>query len=142
MFNPPPGQVSSVSVSFPTAGTSTTSLTPADNVGLDDPSPPTLTIIVQPAVQITSPAAGNVRGTVSINANVAGTVPGSNTFTFMVDNTVLSTQSVNGTSASTNWNTKQTATGKHTLTVSVTGANITDPAGNTGSASEQVKVVR
>jgi hypothetical protein len=142
VFNPPPGQVSSVSVSFPTAGTSTTSLTPADNVGLDDPSPPTLTIIVQPAVQITSPAAGNVSGTVSINANVAGTVPGPNTFTFMVDNTVLSTQSVNGSSASTNWNTKQTATGRHTLTVSVTGANITDPAGNTGSGREQVRVVR
>jgi hypothetical protein len=141
VFNPPPGQVSSVRVSFPTAGTSTTSLTPVDNAGLDDPSPPTRTIIVQPAVKITSPAAGNVRGTVSINANVAGTVPGPNTFTFMVDNTVLSTQTVNGTSASTNWNTKQTATGKHTLTVRVTGANIYDPAGNTGSASEQVKVV-
>ena len=130
-------------ITFPTAGTSVTSLTTVDNVGLNDPSPPTLTITVQPAVQITNPAAGSsVRGTVSINANVTGTLGGSNTFTFTLDNTVLSTQTVNGTSASTNWNTKQTSTGKHTLTVSVTGSNITDPAGNTGSSSEQVKVNR
>jgi hypothetical protein len=126
-------------VTFPTAGTSTTSFTTVDNVGLNDPSPPTLKIIVQPAVKITNPAAGStVRGTVSINANVTGTLGGSNTFTFMLDKTVLSTQTVNGTSASTNWNTKQTSTGKHTLAVSVTGSNITDPAGNTGSTSEQV----
>jgi hypothetical protein len=128
-------------VTFPTAGTSTTSFTTADNVGLNDPSPPMLTIIVQPAVQITNPKAGStVKGTVSISANVTGTVGGSNTFTFQVDNTVLSIQTVNGTSASNSWNTKQTGTGKHTLTVSVTGSNITDPAGNTGSAREQVRV--
>jgi len=137
-------------VNFPTAGTSVTSLTTVetslttvDNVGLNDPSPPTLTITVQPAVQITNPAAGSsVRGTVSISANVTGTLGGSNTFTFTLDNTVLSTQTVNGTSASINWNTKQTSTGKHTLTVSVTGSNITDPAGNTGSTSEQVTTVK
>jgi Domain of unknown function (DUF1929)/Bacterial Ig domain len=128
-------------VTFPTAGTSTTSLTTADNVGLNDPSPPTLTIIVQPGVQITNPkASSTVRGTVSVSATVTGTVGGSNTFTFMVDNKVLSTKTVNGTSASTSWNTTQTRTGKHTVTVSVTGSNITDPAGNTGSASEQVTV--
>jgi hypothetical protein len=128
-------------VTFPTAGTSITSFTTADNVGHNDPSPPTLTIIVQPAVQITNPIAGSsVKGTVSISAKVSGTVGGSNTFTFQVDNTVLKTMTVNGTSASTSWNTRQTRTGKHTLTVSVTGSNITDPAGNTGRASEQVTV--
>jgi hypothetical protein len=124
-------------VTFPTAGTSTTSFTTADNVGLNDPSPPTLTIIVQPAVQITNPKAGStIKGTVSISA----TVGGSNTFTFMVDNTVLSTQTVKGTSASASWNTRHTSTGKHTLAVNVTGSNITDAAGNAGSASEQVTV--
>ena len=57
----------------------------------------------------------------------------------MVDNKVLSTKAVNGSRASTSWNTKGTP-GKHALTVSVTGSNITDPAGNTGSVSEQVTV--
>jgi large repetitive protein len=127
-------------VTFPTAGTSITSFTTADNVGLNDPSPPTLTIIVQPAVKITNPKAGStVKGTVSISATVSGTLGGSNTFTFQVDNTVLKTLTVNGTSASTSWNTNKTRTGTHTLTVSVTGSNITDAAGNTGSASEQVR---
>lgn len=127
-------------VTFPTAGTSITSFTTADNVGLNDPSPPTLMIIVQPAVQITNPKAGStVKGTISISATVSGTVGGSNTFTFQVDNTVLKTVTVNGTSASTSWNTNKTRTGTHTLTVSVTGSNITDAAGNTGSASEQVR---
>ncbi len=130
-------------VTFPTAGTSIASLTAVDNLGLNDPSPPTLTIVAQPAVQITNPKAGStVRGTITINANVTGTLGGSNTFTFMEDNTVLSTQTVKGTSASYSWNTKQLGTGKHTLTVSVTGSDITDPAGNTGSATEQVTVKR
>jgi hypothetical protein len=130
-------------VTFPTAGTSIASLTAVDNVGLNDPSPPTLTIVVQPAVQITNPKAGStVRGTITINANVTGTLGGSNTFKFMEDNRVLSTQTVKGTTASYSWNTKQLGTGKHTLTVSVTGSDITDPAGNTGSATEQVTVKR
>ena len=128
-----------MNVTFPTAGTSTASLTTADNLGLNDPSPPILTIVVQPVVQITNPKAGStVKGTVSISATVTGTLGSSNTFTFQVDNTVLKTLAVNGTSASTTWNTKQTGGGKHTLTVTVTGSNITEPAGNTGSASEQV----
>jgi hypothetical protein len=92
-------------------------------------------------VQITNPKAGStVRGTITVSAKVAGTVGSSNTFTFQVDNTVLSTMTVKGTSASTSWNSRQTGTGKHTLTVTVTGSNITDPAGNTGSTSEQVTV--
>jgi hypothetical protein len=114
-------------VTVPTAGTSVGSLTVIDNVGLNDPSPPTRTITVQPAVQITNPAAGStVNGTVSINANVTGAVGNSNTFTFMVDSTVLSTQTTRGTSASTNWNTNNQSVGTHTLTVSVTDADIVD----------------
>jgi hypothetical protein len=92
-----------------------------------------------PPFKITNPKAGsNVNGTLTISATVTGTVGASNTFTFQADNTVLKTLTVNGTSASTSWNTKQTKPGKHTLTVTVTDSNITDPAGNTGTASEQV----
>jgi hypothetical protein len=128
-------------VTFPTAGTSVASLTVLDNLGINNPSPPTRTIIVRPAVHITNPPAGStVTGTVSIKANVTGAVGSSNTFTFKVDTTVLSTQKVSGTSASYSWNTGQQSVGVHTLTVSVTGSNITDPAGNTGSTSEQVTV--
>jgi hypothetical protein len=128
-------------VTFPTAGTSVGSLTVVDNLGINDPSPPTQTITVQPAVQITNPPAGStVNGTVSINANVTGTVGNSNTFTFMADSTVLSTQTTTGTSASTNWNTGQQSGGTHTLTVSVTDADIFDPNAATGSTSEQVTV--
>ena len=131
-------------VTFPTAGTSVGSLTVVDNLGMNDPSPPTRTIIVKPAVHITSPspAGSTVRGTVSINANVTGAVGNSNTFTFMVDSTVLSTQATSGTSASTKWNTRNQSVGIHTLTVSVTDGDITDPNADTGSTSEQVKVRR
>jgi hypothetical protein len=39
--------------------------TTVDNVGLNDPSPATLTIIVQPAVQITNPKSGStVKGSI------------------------------------------------------------------------------
>ena len=92
---------------------------------------------MQPAVQITNPPANSppVRGLVTIQANVTGAIGSSNTFTFSEDTTVLSTQTVKGTSASCNWNTKQQNKGVHTLTVTVT-----DAGGNTGSASVQVRV--
>jgi hypothetical protein len=130
--SPTPG-----AVTFSTAGTYVASLTVVDNMGLNDPSPPTRTITVQPAVQITNPPANSppVRGLVTIQANVTGAIGSSNTFTFSEDTTVLSTQTVKGTSASCNWNTKQQNKGVHTLTVTVT-----DAGGNTGSASVQVRV--
>jgi hypothetical protein len=128
-------------VKFPLAGTSVGSLTVVDNLGMNDPSPPTRTITVQPAVQITNPSAGStVNGTLSINANVTGAVGNSNTFTFMVDNTVLSTQTTSGTSASASWNTTNQFAGTHTLTVSVTDSDNFDPNAATGSTSEQVTV--
>jgi hypothetical protein len=89
-------------------------------------------------VYITNPPAGStVKGTVSIQAKVTGAIGSSNTFTFRVDTTVLSTQTVNGTSSSYSWNTGQQSVGVHTLTVSVT-----DTAADVGSASEQVTVGR
>ena len=128
-------------VTFPLAGTSVGSLTVVDNLGMNDPSPPLRTITVQPAVQITSPSAGStVNGTISINAKVIGAVGNSNTFTFMVDNTVLSTQTTSGTSASASWNTNNQFAGTHTLTVSVTDSDTFDPNAATGSTSEQVTV--
>jgi galactose oxidase-like protein/Big-like domain-containing protein/PKD domain-containing protein len=128
-------------VKFPTAGTSVVSLTVLDNLGINNPSPPTRTIHVQPAVRVTNPTAGtNVTGNVTIKAKVIGAVGDANIFTFMVDNVVLYTETTSATSASCNWNTQNQGSGAHTLTVSVTCSNITDPAGNTGSVSEQVTV--
>jgi hypothetical protein len=129
-------------VKFPTAGTSVVSLTVLDNLGINNPSPPTRTIHVQPAVQITRPAAGaNVTGTVTISAKVNGAVGDQNVFTFMVDNTVMDTVMTTGTTASCQWNTQNQGSGPHTLTVRVTCSEIIDPASNTGSVSKQVNVM-
>jgi Domain of unknown function (DUF1929)/PKD domain/Bacterial Ig domain len=128
-------------ITFPTAGTSVVSLTVLDNLGINNPSPPTRTIHVQPAVRITHPAAGaTVTGTVSIIANVIGAVGDTNIFTFMVDSTVVDTVMTSGTNASCKWNTQNQGSGPHTLTVSVTCSEIIDPASNTGSVSRQVNV--
>jgi hypothetical protein len=128
-------------IKFPTAGTSVVSLTVLDNLGINNPSPPTRTIHVQPAVRITNPAAGaTVKGTVSIRAKVIGAVGDENIFTFTVDNTVVDTVMTGGTNASCKWNTKNQGSGSHTLTVSVTCSEVIDPASNTGSVSQQVNV--
>jgi len=129
------------SVKFSTAGTSVVSLTVLDNLGINNPSPPTRTIHVQPAVQITNPKAGStVKGKVTIRAKVTGGVGDSNTFTFKADNTVLDTITTTGTTAPCQWNTQNQGSGPHTLTVSVTCSEINDPSSNTGSVSEQVNV--
>jgi hypothetical protein len=124
------------SVKFASAGIFVASLTAVDNAGLNDPSPPTRTITVNPAVKITSPKAGaTVTGTIKVQASVAGATGSSNTFTFMVDTTVLGTQTTSGTSSSTTWNTKQVSKGSHTLSVQVQDAD-----GHVGTASESVTV--
>jgi hypothetical protein len=129
-------------IRFPTAGTSVVSLTVLDNLGINNPSPPTRTIHVQPAVHITHPAAGaTVTGTVKIDANVVGAVGDTNIFTFMVDSTVVATVTTSGTNASCDWNTQNQGSGPHTLTVSVTCSEVIDPASNTGSVSKQVNVM-
>jgi hypothetical protein len=131
-------------VTFPTAGTSVTSLTTVetslttvDNVGLNDPSPPTLTITVNPAVIITNPTAGTiVNGIVQFQASVKGATGSSNTFTFMVDNSPLGNpQTTSGTSSIVNWNTKRYSHASHTLSVQVQDAD-----GHVGTASESVTV--
>ena len=129
-------------IQFPTAGTSVVSLTVLDNLGINNPSPPTRTIHVQPAVHITNPAAGaTVTGTVTITANVVGAAGDTNIFTFMVDSTVVATVTTSGTNASCQWNTQNQGSGPHTLTVSVTCSQVIDPASNTGSVSRQVNVM-
>jgi hypothetical protein len=129
-------------IRFPTAGTSVVSLTVLDNLGINNPSPPTRTIHVKPAVHVTHPAAGaTVTGTVTITANVVGAVGDTNIFTFMVDGTVVNTVTTSGTNASSQWNTQNQGSGPHTLTVSVTCSEVIDPASNTGSVSKQVNVM-
>jgi hypothetical protein len=123
-------------VKFASAGTFVCSLTVVDNLGVNDPSPPFHTITVSPAVTIINPAAGaSVTGTVQVQANVAGATGSSNTFTFMLDSTVLNTHQVSGTSASFTWNTGQVSKGAHKLTV-----NVQDQNGHLGSTNESVTV--
>jgi hypothetical protein len=76
-----------------------------------------------------------VTGTVQVQANVAGATGSSNTFTFMLDSTVLNTHQVSGTSASFTWNTGQASKGAHKLTV-----NVQDQNGHLGSTNDSVTV--
>jgi Domain of unknown function (DUF1929)/Glyoxal oxidase N-terminus/Bacterial Ig domain/PKD domain len=123
-------------VMFASAGTFTCSFTVVDNLGENDPSPPFHTIIVSPAVTISNPTAGSsVTGTVQIQSQVAGTTGSSNTFTFTLDSTVLSTQKVSGNGANLTWNTQQASKGAHTLSVKVQ-----DEDGHLGSTTESVTV--
>ena len=107
------------SVTFNSAGIFVASLTAVDNAGVNDPSPPTQTITVNPAVNITNPKAGTtVNGMVKVQASVTGTTGSSNTFTFMVDKSPLgSPQTTSGTSSSVNWNTRSYSKTSHTLSV-------------------------
>jgi hypothetical protein len=124
-------------VTFYSAGIFVASLTAVDNAGVNDPSPPTLTITVNPAVNITNPKAGTiVNGIVQFQASVNGATGSSNTFTFMVDNSPLGNpQTTSGTSSSVNWNTKRYSHTSHTLSVQVQDAD-----GHVGTASESVTV--
>jgi Domain of unknown function (DUF1929)/PKD domain len=133
---------------FSSAGTFTGSLTVVDNAGVNDPSPPTRTITVQPdklGVKIISPLANaTVKGSVAVTVSATGTTGGSNAFRFGVDigSPPLATTTaphqnltVSGTSATFTWNSTPLPNGVHTLWVSCT-----DASGNFGSASEMVTV--
>jgi hypothetical protein len=125
-------------VKFSSTGRYVASLTVVDNMGVNDPSPPTRTIVVQPAqvvVTITAPTGPTVKGTVSVNVSVQGSTGNPNTFIFSVDGITLSTKSVNSTSTKFAWNTRRQTNGQHTLSVSVT-----DVHGSSGVASETVTV--
>ena len=110
---------------------------PLDDLGVNDPSPPTRTVTVQLmtlGLTFTAPPPGaTVSGKkVTMSVSASGT-NGSNTFTFLVDGTVIGTKSGPQTIASFAWNTTGYVKGLHTLS-----ATIKDSTGNTGSASETV----
>jgi len=95
------------------------------------PPPPTMT------ASITSPADGaTVSGTSSGVSMAVSNAQSPTQFVLKLDNTTtLYNQSVNGTTASTTWNTTTTANGTHTLTFTAT-----DAAGKTATASISVMV--
>jgi hypothetical protein len=135
-------------IAFLSPGTFVASLTVVDNAGVNDPSPPTRTITVQPdklGVNIVNPLANaTVNGSVAVTVSATGSTGGPNVFRFGVDIGVPplatttaphQTLSVSGSSATFTWNSAQQANGVHTLWVSCADAN-----GNFGSASEMVTV--
>ena len=126
-------------VSFGEEGTFVVSMTAIDASGVNDPSPPTRTILVQSvspiALSFTKPKAGAlVHGRrVTINLSATNTQGTSNTFTGSVDGTQIGTTTVSTTTATLTWTTKNYALGAHTLSATVTDAN-----GRTGTATESV----
>jgi len=82
----------------------------------------------------TSPPAG---ATLKVNSTTVGMAStgasGSSTFKLSIDGTVVSTQTVRGSTASYTWNTKSLAKGPHTLSLTVT-----DGAGRTATATRAV----
>jgi len=124
-------------VTFTEIGTHVVSLTALDNLGVNDPSPPTRSITVKLStlgLVFTAPPPGaTVTGKkVLISLSASGT-NGSNTFTASVDGTLIGTKSGPQSIASFTWNTVGYAKGLHTLS-----ATVADSTGNTGSASETV----
>src|ERR1043165_5386835 len=114
-------------VTFTEVGTHIVSMTAIDSQGVNDPSPPTRTIIVQPAplqVQISQPAAGaTVSGKkVSVTVASSGTAPGTNTFTYSVDGTVEGSKTTSATSVTFSWNTTRLSHGSHVLSATVRDA--------------------
>ncbi len=126
-------------VSFSEEGTYVVSMTAIDASGVNDPSPPTRTILVQSidpiVLSFTQPKAGAlVHGKkISISLSASNTQGASNTFTCSVDGTQIGTTTVSGTTATLTWTTKNYALGAHTLSATVTDAN-----GRTGTATESV----
>jgi hypothetical protein len=142
VLNPPRAIV------FPETGTYVASLTTVDDKGVNDPSPPTRTLTVQPdklGVTIDGPAANStVKGAVSVTVRVTGASGKStNGFRFAVDAggpPVASTKghltvTTTATSATFKWDSTRQANGVHTLWVSCT-----DGSNNFGGASETVTI--
>jgi hypothetical protein len=87
------------------------------------------------AAAFTAPAAGAaVSGTTAVDLASSG-ASGSSTFALAVDGTVVSTQTVTGTTASYAWDTTTAPNGSHTLTLTVT-----DGGGRTATATLAVNV--
>ncbi|HEV8640419.1 MAG TPA: galactose oxidase-like domain-containing protein, partial [Methylomirabilota bacterium] len=131
---PTPGEVT-----FPTPGTYIVSLTATDNLGDNDPSPPTRTITVQAPVfsaSFTNPPAGaTVNGTQTVAMAVSGGGTPNFTYRLKIDGTEVFTTTTPDTSATYNWNTTTVPNGAHTLTLTVT-----DATGQTSTATRTVSV--
>jgi hypothetical protein len=140
-----PGKSSSLTpgaVTFATPGTYTVSLTAVDNEGMNDPSPPTVTVTVNGTAAlgaaITSPANGAaVSGTVTVTMAASNAQGSPTQFVLKLDSaTTLSNQSIpSGSTATYVWNTAGVTPGSHTLNLTVT-----DGAGRTATAAVSVTV--
>jgi hypothetical protein len=128
-------------VTFATPGTYTASLTVLDNLGENNVSPPTVTVVVSGAATlgaaITTPGSGaTVSGTAAVGMSASNAQGTPTSFVLKLgDGTTLSSQSVSGTTASFNWNTTTIANGTYTLQLTVT-----DGAGRTAQTSIPVTV--
>lgn len=126
-------------VTFNEQGTYVVSMTAIDASGVNDPSPPTRTILVQSndpiVLSFTKPkSGGRVHGKrISITLSAVNTQGSSNTFTCSVDGTQIGTTTVSGTTATLTWRTRNYALGVHALS-----AIVTDSKGRTGTATESV----
>jgi large repetitive protein len=88
------------------------------------------------AASFTNPAAGaTISGTASVDMSVTGSTATSRTFRLAVDGTVVSTQTVGGSTASYALNTAGLSNAAHTLSLTVT-----DSAGGSASATRTVTV--
>jgi hypothetical protein len=127
-------------VTFSTPGVYTVSLTVLDDLGANNPSPPTVTITVGGTAalgaSITSPVSGStVSGTVTVNMAASNAQGSPTQFLLKLDNaTTLSNQSVTGSTATYAWNTSGLS-GTHTLNLTVT-----DSAARTATAMVTVTV--
>lgn len=128
-------------IRFDQPGTYIVSMTSFDNEGLNDPSPPIRTVIVNGEeeeifVTITSPGDGatvsgrKVPVTIAVEGTEEDTI---STFTLSVDGTEIATKSTPNTTQTLNWTTTGYAGGEHTLT-----AMVTDYEGNTDEATVTV----
>jgi hypothetical protein len=130
-------------VSFAEPGTYIVSFNVLDNVGANDPSPPTRAITVEGEVDLelyfTKPPPGStVTGNkVTVILEAENPEGNANTFTLSIDGTVVGTMTETGLDATFLWFTSTYAAGLHTLS-----GTVVDAGGNTASVSETVTLVK
>jgi hypothetical protein len=128
------GTQSLVAVGRDASGNSgSTSVSVVTRNGISAPPTPTPTTLT---ASFSSPAAGGtVSGTTNVGMWVAGSTAASRTFQLSVDGTVVSTQTVSGSTASYAWNTGGLTNGGHTLSL-----RVTDTLGGSATTTRSVTV--